>query len=60
MGCVVDIEYGTDFDFVSARVVGHGKTRKEPLDQARPLRERYPSIGHFFTGRVRAPIWRFL
>jgi hypothetical protein len=46
----------TDLDFRSARVAGHGKTRKEPLDQARPLQSRYPSMGHFFTGRVRAPL----
>jgi hypothetical protein len=60
--CIVEIEWvnDTDFDFGSARVVGHGKTRREPLDQARPLRQRYSSIGHFFTGRVRAPIPRFL
>ncbi len=60
--CIVDVDWAndTDFDFRSARVVGHGKTRREPLDQARLLRERYPSIGHFFTGRVRAPIPRFL
>jgi len=25
-----------DLDFRSARVAGHGKTRREPLDQARP------------------------
>lgn len=35
-----------DLDFRSARVAGHGKTRKEPLDQARPLRTRYEEIGH--------------
>jgi hypothetical protein len=49
-----------DLDFHSARVAGHGKTRKEPLDQARPLRERYPEIGHFFTGPIRAPLRSFL
>jgi len=45
-----------DLDFRSARVAGHGKTRKEPLDQARPLRTRYDEIGHFFTGPIRAPL----
>ena len=52
----VDWVNDTDFDFRSARVAGHGKTRKEPLVQARPLRDRYPSMGHFFTGRIRAPL----
>ena len=37
----------------SARVVGHGKTRREPFDQARSWRDRYELIGHFFTGRIR-------
>jgi hypothetical protein len=49
-----------DLDFHFARVAGHGKTRKEPLDQARPLRARYPEIGHFFTGPIRAPLRSFL
>lgn len=49
-----------DLDFRSARVAGHGKTRKEPLDQARPLRVEYDEIGHFFTGPIRAPIRLFL
>jgi hypothetical protein len=52
----VDWVNDTDFDFRSARVAGHGKTRREPLLQARPLRDRYPSMGHFFTGRIRAPL----
>ena len=45
-----------DFEFGTARVAGHGKTRKAPLDQARPLQARYPSMGHFFTGKIRAPV----
>lgn len=49
-----------DLGFRSARVAGHGKTRKEPLDQARPLRERYDEVGHFFTGPIRAPLRSFL
>ena len=59
---LVEIDWvnDTDFDFRSARVAGHGKTRKEPLDQARPLQARYSSMGHFFTGRVRAPLARLL
>lgn len=45
----------TDFDFRSARVVGHG-TRREQYEQARPWSSRYSSMGHFYTGRVRAPL----
>ena len=48
-----------DLDFRSALVAGHGKTRREPLDQARPLRARYDEIGHFFTGPIRAPLRSF-
>lgn len=44
----------TDFDFRSARVIGHG-TRREQYEQARQWSSRYASMGHFFTGRVRAP-----
>lgn len=52
----VDWHNDTDLDFRSARVAGHGKTRKEPLVQARPLSERYPSTAHLFTGKIRAPL----
>jgi len=59
---LVEIEWvnENDLDFRSARVAGHGKTRKEPLDQARPLRARYDEIGHFFTGAIRIPVRSFL
>jgi hypothetical protein len=49
-----------DLDFRSARVAGHGKTRREPLDQARPLREHYDEIGHFFTGPIRVPLRTYI
>jgi len=51
--CLVEIDKinDTDFDFRTARVVGHGKTRREPLIQARPFRERYGGLGHYFTRR---------
>jgi hypothetical protein len=49
--CLVEIDRvePQNFEFRTARVVGHGKTRREPLDQARPWREHYKSIGHYFT-----------
>jgi hypothetical protein len=43
----------TDFDFRSARVIGHSSRREQ---QARRWRSRYVSMGHFYTGRIRAPI----
>ena len=54
---LVEIEWVNDTDFVfrSARVVGHGN-RREHYVQARAWSSRYSSMGHFFTGRVRAPM----
>jgi hypothetical protein len=52
----VDWVNDRDFDFRSARVAGHGKRRKEPMIQAEPFRALYPTIGHFYTGRIRAPL----
>jgi hypothetical protein len=59
---LVDIDWVTenDLDFRSARVACHGATRREPLDQARPLRARYDEIGHFFTGPIRPPLRSYL
>ena len=42
-----------DTRFRTARVAGAGKTRGEPVDQARPLRSVYSSFAHYHTG----PIW---
>jgi len=59
--CVVEIEWDEprSFDFRNARVVGHGVTRREPLDQARVWREQYREMGHFYTGKIKAPTPRF-
>jgi hypothetical protein len=43
----------------SARVIGHGKTRKESLAQVKVWWDVYPVIGHFFTGKVRPPFPRY-
>lgn len=40
------------FAFRTARVIGHGKTRRDPVDQARSWRAHYSVIGHYYTGRV--------
>jgi hypothetical protein len=58
--CLVEIDRSdpNNFDFRSARVVGHGKSRREPLEQARAWRDRYRSIGHYFTGPITVPVPR--
>jgi len=52
--CLVDMDFihPNGPELRGARVIGHGKTRRAPVDQAMPWRERYELIGHFFTGRV--------
>jgi hypothetical protein len=52
---VVDIDYDHPrvFDFRTARVVGHSKTKREALDQACPWWNHYKLIGCYFTGRLR-------
>ncbi|MBK9034066.1 MAG: hypothetical protein IPL61_22820 [Myxococcales bacterium] len=55
--CLVEIGWLDDSNvaFATARVAGHGKTSRAPLDQARPLWGRYREIGHYFTGKVVRP-----
>lgn len=52
--CLVEIEHETPGGMAikSACVVGHGKTRKEPFDQACFWWSRYKVIGHYYTGRI--------
>ncbi|MEP6859966.1 MAG: hypothetical protein ABJE66_05060 [Deltaproteobacteria bacterium] len=58
---LVEIEWGDDEDVVrSARVAGSGPRRADPLLQARALPTQYEEIGHFYTGRVRAPLSFFV
>jgi hypothetical protein len=54
--CLVEIDRirPNAFEFRTARVIGHGKTRRAPVDQAMPWRDTYEFIGHYFTGRVTA------
>ena len=53
--CLVEMEGITDteFEFRTARVVGYGKTRRQPLDQASRVLEMYDGFGHLFTGLSR-------
>jgi hypothetical protein len=52
--CLVEMDrihpYG--FEFRTARVIGHGKTRGAPFEQALPWRGHYEVVGHYFTGRI--------
>jgi hypothetical protein len=54
--CLVEMDFvhPGGVELRGARVIGHGKTRRAPVDQAMRWRERYELIGHFFTGRIAA------
>jgi hypothetical protein len=52
---LVEIDWVDEDEVRAARVAGHGPRRADPLEQARHLHLRYEEIGHFFTGRIRAP-----
>ena len=55
--CLVEVDriHSHGFAFRTARVIGHGKTWREAFDQARPWRDRYMEIGHYFTGTIAPP-----
>jgi hypothetical protein len=52
--CLVEMDFvhPKGVGLSGARVIGHGKTRRAPVDQAMRWRDHYELIGHFFTGRV--------
>ena len=52
--CVADIDYDHPrvFDFRTARVVGHSKTKREAFDQARPWWNHYKLMAGYFTGAL--------
>ena len=52
--CLDEIDYicPGSFEFRTARVVSHGKTRREAFAHARSWRAPHKLIGHYFTGRV--------
>jgi hypothetical protein len=55
--CLVEMDriHPHGFAFRTARVVGHGKTRREAFEQARWWGDHYEEIGHYFTGKVSPP-----
>lgn len=52
--CIVEIDYihPNGLEFRTARVIGHGKTRRAPIEQAKAWWDQYELIGHFYTGRI--------
>lgn len=52
--CLVEIDRPDrqQFAFRTARVVGHGTSRREPLRQARAWWDHYREISHYFTGMI--------
>jgi len=52
--CVAEIDriHPDDFEFRTARVIGHGKTQSESLDQASAAFPQYDDIGHFYTSEL--------
>src|SRR5262245_36404032 len=51
--CVVEIDHiHPRGEFRTARVIGHGKTRRDPFEQADAFGDTYKVIGHYFTGQI--------
>jgi hypothetical protein len=48
----IDFTHPNDLPFRTARVIGHGKTQSESLDQATTSFPQYDEIGHFYTGEL--------
>lgn len=57
---LVDVERreANDPQILRARVVGHGRTRREALDQAQPWWAHYAEMSSRFTGRTTLPLRR--
>ena len=55
-----DWENDTDFEFGTALVLGHYKSRKEASPHIKAAFEHYSEIGSYWTGAIRGPIPRFI
>jgi clan AA aspartic protease (TIGR02281 family) len=55
--CLVEMDqiHPNNFGFRSARMIGHGTTAREALNEALPWQERYQTVGHYFTGKIKPP-----
>ena len=51
----MDYVHPDGFEFRTARVVGYGPTPSEAFTRARPWRDRYEAIGHYYTGKIQPP-----
>ncbi|TMQ05395.1 MAG: hypothetical protein E6J90_49065 [Deltaproteobacteria bacterium] len=52
---LVEMDWNDETDeFTVARVAGHGRSRRAPFEQMHAARLKYETVGHFYTGRVRA------
>ena len=60
--CLVEMDrvHPNGFEFRTARVIGHGKTRRAPFDQERPIRDRYKVVGHYDTGTITVKPFRYV
>jgi hypothetical protein len=60
ISCLVEIEltHPNGLAFRTARVIGHGKTRRASLAQATISFARYDEIGHFYTGHITETLLR--
>jgi hypothetical protein len=52
--CLVEIDFThpNGLELRTARVIGHGKTRRASLDQGATWFARYDDIGLFYTGHI--------
>lgn len=59
--CVVEVARASPnaFEILAARVIGHGKTRRAPFEQARAWHATYELIGHYYTGKLKPPVPRY-
>ena len=58
--CLVEIDriHPRGLEFRTARVIGHGKTRRKAFEQSRAWRDRYSELGCRFTGQPKTPLVR--
>jgi hypothetical protein len=58
--CLAEMDriHPNDFEFRTARVIGHGKTQGESLDRAMAAFPRYDDIGHFYTSELELTYFR--
>jgi hypothetical protein len=48
----IDFTHPNNLEFRTARVIAHGKTQSESLDQATTSFPQYDEIGHFYTSEL--------